>query len=194
MTASREELPPSAREELVAEIRRWRRRRRVAFWVRVVTIFFALALAAPATALLLSQFTSMREDYVPQRHVPGGDGSISITSADAYVLIRHQADLPKCIITAEDGYALLQEPWQFGSHPAGAAFYAEVGRYEVSCEGGQDGVVALNRAQYERSLSGPWRLSNPAWPMFLGTILLFYGGRWAASRIAPESMRPLYPA
>lgn len=177
-------------------MRRWRRRRRVAFWVRVVTVFLALALAAPATALLLGQINSMREDYIPQRHVPGADGSISIAAAGTYVLIRHQEALPEgCTVTSqEDGYELLLTDWQYGSHPPGKAFYAEPGRYDVICDGGQDGVVGLNRAEYERSLGGPWRLSNPAWPMYLGALVLFYGGRIAAARVAPESLRPLYPS
>lgn len=176
-------------------MRRWRKRRRIAFWVRVVTVFFALSLAAPATALMLGQLTSMREDYIPQRHVPGADGSITINTVDSYLLIRHEAELPEsCIVADSDSYELLLGPWQFGSHPAGQSFYAEPGRYTVTCEGGQDGVVVLNREVYERSLSGPWRLGNPAWPMFAGALVLFYGGRLAAARIAPESMRPLYPA
>lgn len=195
MTTTRENMAPNARQELITQMRKWRSRRRQAFWVRVVTIFLALALAAPATALLLGQFTTMREDYVPMRHVPGADGSISIASAGNYVLVRHQAELPEqCTVRDRDGYELLIEPWEFRSHPAGQQFYAEAGRYEVTCEGGQDGVVALNRSEYERSLGGPWRLNNPAWPMYLGALILFYGGRLAASRIAPESMRPLYPS
>ena len=188
-------MPPQARQQLVSDMRRWRKRRRIAFWVRVVTVFFALVLAAPATALLLGQFTTMRGDYVPQRHVPGGDGSITIRKADTYVLVRHEAEMPKkCTVASTDGYELLQSPWRFGNHPAGLMFYAEEGQYSVTCEGGQDGVVALNRAEYERSLGGAWRLDNPAWPMFLGAALLFYGGRLAAARIAPEELRPLYPA
>ncbi|MDO5677476.1 MAG: hypothetical protein Q4G35_08230 [Propionibacteriaceae bacterium] len=195
MSTSQENVTPTGREQLVAQMRRWRKRRRIAFWVQVVTAFLTLALAAPATALLLGQINSMREDFIPQRHVPGADGSISIMAPGSYVLIRHEAELPdKCVVKGEDGYQLLTEPWRFGSQPEGLQFYAEPGRYDVTCDGGQDGVVALNRTEYERSMGGPWRLANPAWPMYLGALVLFYGGRVAASRIAPESMRPLYPA
>ncbi|MBB1483571.1 hypothetical protein H5392_06815 [Tessaracoccus sp. MC1865] len=188
--------PMTAREELVAQMRAWRKRRRIAFVVQVVTIIAALALAAPAAALLLGQFTGMRDDYVPQRHVPGTDGSISITSADSYVLIRHEAELPPCTITDAEGYELLQEPWRYASDPptVGTSFYAEPGRYQVACEGGQDGVVALNRDQYINSLRGPWDPRKPALPLFGAALFIYFAGRWSAGRIAPESLRPLYPA
>lgn len=155
----------------------------MAFWIRVLTAIVAIGLAAPATALLLGQVNAMRADYVPQRHVPGADGSISIQSADSYVLVRHAAELPECVVTSSDGYELLLDTWQFGDHPAGKSFYAEAGRYDVTCEGGQDGVVALQQDEYERSLGGPWRLNNPAWPMFAGALLVFFLGRVVASRL-----------
>lgn len=196
MTTSHEHMTPTSRDELVGQMRRWRGRRRIAFWVRVVTGLLALALALPATALLLGQINTMREDFIPQRHAPGATGSITISAPGTYVLVRHQEALTEsCTVTAkEDGYELLLSNWNVGSHPPGKMFYAEPGSYEVFCDGGQDGVVALNRAEYERSLGGPWRLDNPAWPMFIGALVLFYGGRMAAARIAPESMRPVYPA
>ncbi|GAA4903463.1 hypothetical protein GCM10025789_23000 [Tessaracoccus lubricantis] len=186
----------TAREELIHSMRAWRKRRRIAFFTRVLTIIAALALAAPATALLLGQFTMMREDYVPMRHVPGADGSISISKADTYVLVRYAAELPRCTITDAEGYELLQESWSFEADPpaVGTSFYAQPGRYTVLCQGGQEGVVALNQDDYEDSLRGPWSLDKPAIPLFIGALLVYYAGRFAANRIAPESMRPLYPA
>ena len=195
MTRSRGDQAPTTRQELAGRIRQWQKRRRIAFWVRVTTLIVAFSLAIPATALLLGQINLMREDFIPQRHVPGANGSITITTPDTYVLVRYEDDLPDgCTVVHNEGYALLLSQWRFGSHPEGRQFYAEPGRYDVTCDGGQDGVVALSRVEYERSLGGPWRLDNPAWPMFIGALVLFYGGRVAASRIAPESMRPVYPA
>src|SRR5699024_4543109 len=104
MRSSESEVPNTARGELLQQMRVWQKRRRIAFFVRVVTIIVALTLAAPAVVLLLGQITTMRDDYVPQRHAPGTDGSISITVADSYVLVKHQAELPPCTITDAEGY------------------------------------------------------------------------------------------
>lgn len=184
------------RAAVVEQVRAWRKRRRKASIVRIVTVIISLVLFAIAVALLLGQFSMMREDYQPQRHVPGTNGSISITEAGSYVLVRHEGELPECTIKDEEGYELLQEPWRFAGDPPtiGTSFYAEEGRYNVTCEGGQDGVVALNRDEYEASLRGPWDIRKPSIPLFIGGLLFFFGGKMAAARIAPERERPLYDA
>lgn len=184
------------RAAVVEQVRVWRRRRRRASLVRIVSVILSLVLFGIAIALLLGQFSMMREDYQPLRHVPGTDGSISIVDAGTYVLVRHEGELPECTITDAEGYELLQEPWRFESDPptVGATFYAEEGRYEVTCEGGQDGVVALNENEYEASLRGPWDLRKPSIPLFISGLVLFFGGKMAAARIAPERERPLYDA
>lgn len=180
------------------QLERFQKRRRQAFVVRVATTVVAIGLIALGAALVASSFTSMSNEYLAQRHVPGADGSISIQAAGSYALVQTTGEpLPSCgVVNAADQSAVPLEAWKApGSPPLDTwRFDAAVGRYEVTCLGGNDGMVAYAAGSVDMLQRGYFGIVLQALPFLLVGLILFFGGKVVARRLAPESLRPLIPS
>lgn len=177
---------------------RFAKRRRIAFLVRVATTVLAVGLIAMGVALVASSFTTIANEYLATRHVPGADGSISIATDGSYALAQTEGgELPSCsVVDADTGLPLDLEPWTLEGDPPLRTwrFDATTGRYQVTCEGGNDGMVAYAADSVPMLQHGYLGIVLQALPFLLIGVGLFWGGKFAARRICPESMRPMIPS
>lgn len=180
-----------------AELAHFQARKRIAFIVRIVTTVLAVALLALGVALVASSFTTMANEYLAVRHVPGSDGSITIKTSGPYALTHTDGgQLPACGIVDADGEPVPVEAWIVDGNPPLETwrFEAAPGQYTVTCEGGNEGLVAYAADSVEMLQRGYLGIALQAIPFILVGLALYWGGKVAAARIAPESLRPLIPS
>ena len=82
-----------------------------------------------------------------------------------------------------------------GNPPMEASlFHAAKGGYRVFCEGGNDGVIAFAHESLDIVQNRLLVMVLQALPFLITGVALFYGGKYAAARIRPESRRPVIPS
>ncbi|MFT3889518.1 MAG: hypothetical protein QM713_15345 [Arachnia sp.] len=173
----------------------FQRRGRYAFLVRVATTVLAVLMLALGVALTLGSLTMVPGSFLAQRYVPGADGSISILRDGNYALTSEHGGIPRCVITDLDGVEVPQRDLPVsGGEPHATLFHATEGGYHVTCEGGNDGVVAFAHESLDLVRHQYFSMVVQALPFLLTGIALFYGGKYAAARIRPESKRPIIPS
>ena len=178
------------------QIADFRRRGRYAFLVRVSTTVLAVLLLAMGGALTLGSLTTLPGSFLAQRYVPGADGSISILHDGNYALTHEDKTLPVCTIPDLDGVEVPQTAITLDGNPPMEAslFHAAKGGYRVFCEGGNDGVIAFAHESLDIVQNRLLVMVLQALPFLITGVALFYGGKYAAARIRPESRRPVIPS
>lgn len=181
-----------------AEYAVFARRRSWARATQIVMITLGVVLLAIGLALTLGAGASsvnMNGNFLAQRHIPGPDGSISLPEETQYALINEDGDeLTACTITPRQGGEPLEQTPREGH---GMNFDAAMGQYIVECADNPDNAgVAVFREKdmiiVENDIYVPQLVQGLA---FLGiAIALMIGSKFAARRIAPESLRPDIPA
>lgn len=192
------EAPGEAQRRYREQLAVFNKRRRIAFVVRVATTALAVALLAMGVALVASSFTTISNEYLAKRHVPGVDGSISIATAGSYALAQTEGGaLPACGIVNTQGDAVVPlTHWEAPGNPPLDTwrFDAAEGRYLVTCEGGNDGVVVYAADSIDMLQRGYFGFILQAIPFLVLGVALYWGGKVAARRILPESLRPIIPS
>ncbi len=179
-----------------AQIADFRRRGRYAFLVRVTTTVLAIVLLAVGVVLVLGSLTTLPGSFLAQRYIPGADGSISPLRDGNYALTHESGVPPRCTITDLDGVEVPQAAISLPGDPPleASLFHAAKGGYHVSCEGGNDGVVAFAHESLDVVQNRLRGMVFQALPFLITGVALFYGGKYAAARIRPESSRPVIPS
>ncbi|HMR49544.1 MAG TPA: hypothetical protein PKE40_09770 [Arachnia sp.] len=185
----------SAQETYRAQLRAFARRGRIALVVRIVTSIVAVVLVAIGSVFVLSSITNVPGSHLAQRYIPGLDGSISIQIDGTYAVTNPDGPLPSCVVTDRDGTEVPQTPAIVDGTPPleVGLFEATAGNYLVTCEGGNQNVVVYAYASIDIVQHRYLRLILQALPFLVAGVAAFWGGKYAAKRIRPESMRPVIP-
>ena len=187
---------PSAQETYRAQLREFARRGRIALVVRIVTSIVAVILVAIGSVFVLSSITNVPGSHLAQRYIPGLDGSISIQLDGTYAVTNPDGPLPDCVITDRDGTEVPQTLTTIDGTPPleVGLFEATAGNYLVTCQGGNQNVTVYAYESIDIVQHRYLRLILQALPFLLAGIAAFWGGKYAANRIRPESMRPVIPS
>lgn len=185
----------SAAADYRAQLREFARRGKIALAVRIVTSIVAVVMIGIGAVFVLSSITNVPGSHLAQRYIPGVDGSISIQVDGTYAVTNTDGPLPQCTVTDRDGTALpLTRVTVEGNPPLAAdLFDATAGNHLVTCEGGSQQVTVYAYESIDIVQYRYLRLILQALPFLLAGAVSFWGGKYAAKRIRPESMRPVIP-
>lgn len=186
------------RQRYQADIIRFRKRKRLALIISIVSLVASVTLIALGGALALGSFNRISGEYLAQRHAPGQDHSVSLPRGGAYAITSTDPgrDLPDCTVTDLAGTQL---PVTRTVMPGDTStqilvFEATKGGHLISCDGGNAGIVAYAMDELDIVANG-WRgLLLGALPFIGLGLACYFGGRVAAKRVAPEAMRPIIPS
>lgn len=195
-SVTKESAPTAAdRARYHEDLAVFRRRKRLALAVGVVSTVLAILLIAFGVALALGAQNTISGKFLVQQHVPGPDGSISLPENGTYAIHSAERDLPECTVTDLDGARLTTTRSTAPEAPDVplAMFEAAKGGYTVHCEGGNDGVSVYSTDNLDTVFNG-WRsLLLQAVPFVVAGLALLAVARFVPARIAPERLRPVIP-
>ncbi|MDF1487881.1 hypothetical protein [Tessaracoccus caeni] len=185
----------AAAAEYRIQIRRFARRGKIALVVRIVTSIVAVVMVGIGAVFVLSSITNVPGSHLAQRYIPGLDGSISIQTEGTYAVTNTEGPLPECTVADRDGTQLpLTEVTVEGNPPLPASLFdAPAGNYLVTCDGGAQQVTVYSYESIDIVQYRYLRLILQALPFLAAAAIAFWGGKYAANRIRPESMRPVIP-